>query len=93
MQMILEMKCIFYYFVINLTKTDREDLMEVFNKECCSFSQLLPKDRFMGTCKVRNEIETKRNQSKRNETNRNETKPIETNETKRNETKIKTKRN
>jgi hypothetical protein len=28
-----------------------------------------------GTCKVRNEIETKRNQSKRNETYRNETKP------------------
>jgi septal ring factor EnvC (AmiA/AmiB activator) len=37
-----------------------------------------------GTCKVRNEIETKRN-----EANRNETKPIETkrNETDRNETK------
>jgi hypothetical protein len=31
----------------------------------------------MGTCKVQNEIETKRNQSKRNETYRNETK-IET---------------
>ena len=44
-----------------------------------------------GTCKVRNEIETKRNQSKRNETNRNETKPIETkrNQTKRNQTKLK----
>jgi uncharacterized protein YlxW (UPF0749 family) len=51
-----------------------------------------------GTCKVRNEIETKRNQSKRNqskrnqskrnEIDRNETKP---NETKRNETKIETK--
>jgi hypothetical protein len=41
----------------------------------------------MGTCKVRNEIETKRNRTKRNqtkqnETERNETKPIET---KRNE--------
>jgi hypothetical protein len=44
----------------------------------------------MGTCKVRNEIETKpietkRNQSKRNETDRNETKP----KSKPNETKIK----
>ena len=42
-----------------------------------------------GTCKVRNEIETKRNRMKRNEIKRNETKPIETkrNEFKRNETK------
>jgi hypothetical protein len=38
---------------------------------------------------VRNEIETKRNQSKRNETNRNETKPNETKpKSKPNETKI-----
>jgi hypothetical protein len=35
-------------------------------------------ERIQGTCKVRNEIETKRNQLKRNETNRNETKAIET---------------
>ena len=41
-------------------------------------------DEIMGTCKVRNEIETKRNQ-----TERNETKPIETkrNQRNRNETK------
>ena len=35
----------------------------------------------MGTCKVRNEIETKRNvtnKKKTNQTKRNETKPIET---------------
>jgi hypothetical protein len=38
----------------------------------------------MGTYKVRNEIETKRNETKRNETKRNE---INENETKRNETK------
>jgi hypothetical protein len=31
----------------------------------------------MGTCKVRNEIETKRNEIKQNETKPNETKPIE----------------
>jgi viroplasmin and RNaseH domain-containing protein len=30
-----------------------------------------------GTCKVRNEIETKRNRTKRNEIKQNETKPIE----------------
>ena len=53
---------------------------------------------YMGPCKVRNEtetkrnetkqVETKRNKSKRNETDRNETKQIETkrNKTKRNET-------
>jgi len=45
------------------------------------------KEVIKGTCKVRNEIkternETKRNQTKRNETDQNETKPIET---KRNE--------
>jgi hypothetical protein len=47
-----------------------------------------------GTCKVRNEIETKRNETKRNETKPNETKRNQTkrnetdrNETKRNETK------
>ena len=56
-------------------------------------------DFFWGPCKVRNEtetkrnetkqIETKRNKSKRNETDRNETKQIETkrNKSKRNETK------
>jgi hypothetical protein len=37
-----------------------------------------------GTCKVRNEIETKRNEMKPNETKRNQTKR---NETDRNETK------
>ena len=55
----------------------------------------------MGTYKVRNEIETKRNETKRNQRKRNETKRNETkstktkrNETKRNETKsTKTKRN
>ena len=48
----------------------------------------------MGTCKVRNEIETRRNEAKpnetkRNQTKRNETKPIETkrNKIKLNETK------
>ena len=49
-----------------------------------------------GTYKVRNEIETKRNETKRNEINENETKrnEINENETKRNETKsTKTKRN
>ena len=42
-----------------------------------------------GTCKARNEIETKRNETERNEIKRKETKPIETkrNEIKRNETK------
>ena len=35
-------------------------------------------DEIMGTCKVRNEIETKRNKTERNEIKRNETKPIET---------------
>ena len=45
----------------------------------------------VGTYKVRNEIETKRNQLKRNETKRNE---INKNETKRNEiNKNETKRN
>jgi hypothetical protein len=34
----------------------------------------------MGTCKMRNEIETKRNETKRSEVNRNE---IDQNETKR----------
>ena len=55
--------------------------------------------KYKGPCKVRNEtetkrnetkqIETKRNKSKRNETDRNETKQIETkrNKSKRNETK------
>jgi hypothetical protein len=38
-----------------------------------------------GTCKVRNEIETKRNETKPNETERNETK---SNERKRNEMKF-----
>ena len=40
-----------------------------------------------GTCKVRNEIETKRNETERNEIKRIETKPIETrrNEIKRND--------
>ena len=37
-----------------------------------------------GTCKVRNEIETKRNETKPNETKRNQTKR---NQSKRNETK------
>jgi hypothetical protein len=49
-----------------------------------------------GTCKVRNEIETKRNETKPNETKRNQTKLNETdrNETKRNQTKRnETKRN
>jgi hypothetical protein len=32
----------------------------------------------MGTCKVRNEIETKRNETDRNETKRNQTKRNET---------------
>jgi hypothetical protein len=43
----------------------------------------------MGTYKVRNEIETKRNQRKRNETKSTKTKrnEINKNETKRNETK------
>ena len=56
---------------------------------------------FRGTYKVRNEIETKRNETKRNQRNRNETKQNETkstktkrkeinkNETKRNEIKTK----
>ena len=53
-----------------------------------------------GTCKVRNEIKTKRNETERNEIKRNETKPNETksnetkrkrNQTKRNETKFKKK--
>jgi len=35
---------------------------------------------FTGTCKVRNEIETKRNQPKRNEINENETKRNQRNE-------------
>jgi hypothetical protein len=49
----------------------------------------------MGTCKVRNEIETKRNEAKPNETKWNQTKQNETdrnetkeNQTKRNETKL-----
>ena len=43
----------------------------------------------MGTCKVRNEIETKRNRTKRNEIKQNKTKQNETkrNRSKRNETK------
>jgi hypothetical protein len=43
----------------------------------------------MGTYKVRNEIETKRNETKRNQRKRNETKRNETKstKTKRNETK------
>ena len=43
--------------------------------------------RFWGTYKVRNEIETKRNETKRNKRKRNETKrnEINKNETKRNE--------
>ena len=42
-----------------------------------------------GTCKMRNVIETKRNETKRNQQKRNETKrsEINKNETKRNETK------
>ena len=51
---------------------------------------------FKGTYKVRNEIETKRNETKRNQRKRNETKRNETKstKTKRNETKsTKTKRN
>jgi hypothetical protein len=40
-----------------------------------------------GTCKVRNEIETKRNRTKRNETKRNETKRDVAKKTKRNQTK------
>ena len=50
----------------------------------------------MGTYKVRNEIETKRNETKRNQRKRNETKRSETKstKTKRNETKpTKAKRN
>ena len=47
----------------------------------------------MGTCKVRNEIKTKRNEIKRNETKPNETKRNQTkrkrNQTKRNEIKKK----
>jgi hypothetical protein len=31
----------------NKFNKDREDLMEVVNKECCNFSQLLPKDKFI----------------------------------------------
>jgi hypothetical protein len=50
-------------------------------------------DEIMGTCKVRNEIETKRNKTERNEIKRNETKPIETkrifSKTKCNENKMK----
>ena len=44
---------------------------------------------FWGTYKVRNEIETKRNETKRNQRKRNETKRNETKstKTKRNETK------
>ena len=43
-----------------------------------------------GTCKVRNEIKTKRNEAKRNKTKRNEMKPTEVkrNETKSNEAKL-----
>ena len=49
-----------------------------------SFPQTVPTLPFIrGTCKVRNEIETKRNRTKRNEIKQNETKP---NETKCNET-------
>jgi hypothetical protein len=40
---------------------------------------------YMGTYKVRNEIETKRNQRKRNEINKNETNRNEINEIKRNQ--------
>ena len=63
------------------------------------FAAFREQQQFSGPCKVRNEtetkrnetkqIETKRNKSKRNETNRNETKQIETkrNKTKRNKSK------
>ena len=46
----------------------------------CGFDTL-----FVGTCKVQNEIETKRNETERNETKSNETKR---NRTKRNETDL-----
>ena len=46
----------------------------------------------MGTYKVRNEIETKRNQRKRNEINKNETKRNEINEMKTKPTKTKRKK-
>ena len=48
------------------------------------YHRLLLPNRYVGTYKVRNEIETKRNETKRNEINENETKR---NQQKRNETK------
>jgi hypothetical protein len=66
---------------------------EILFVHCCKFFLLLLVLSLcllkMGTCKVRNEIETKRNRTKRNETDRNETKSNETkrNRSKRNETK------
>ena len=47
--------------------------------------QVLSPPNRLGTYKVRNEIETKRNETKRNEINKNETKRNEINETKRNQ--------
>ena len=46
------------------------------------FHNLMPFLIYMGTYKVRNEIETKRNETKRNQQKRNETKRNQRNETK-----------
>ena len=56
---------------------DRDGMERVFTFTCI--------ENATGTYKVRNEIETKRNETKRNEINKNETKRNEINETKRNQ--------
>ena len=62
----------------------RQCMYIVFILQCRVITKML---NLMGTYKVRNEIETKRNETKRNQRKRNETKrnEINENETKRNE--------
>ena len=50
----------------------------------CECEKIVKNKLFKCTCKVRNEIETKRNRTKRNQTKRNET---DRNETKQNQVK------
>ena len=63
------------------------DTFDQIENEIRTFSQNYKYISLLGTYKVRNEIETKRNETKRNQRKRNETKrnEINKNETKRNE--------
>ena len=78
-----------FFSLLNLQSTNLSIPLSEFLYDCIigKLLDLLLNNEFWGTYKVRNEIETKRNETKRNEINENETKrnEINKNETKRNE--------